>query len=540
MSAGKAYLQSREGVQGAWSERIDRLFAAYDVAGHPGLNLAVVRNGETVHVRGYGVAEIEHDIPFAPDTVLRLGSTTKHLCSACIYLLVRDKRLSVDDDVRDHVPELARLRERITIDHLLTMASGLPDWLNLPLFSGLREVAPGSRADMLDWLTRVETTMLPPGATSSYSNTNYALLSLIVERLSGQSLVAFMRERLFAPLGMRDTQLVPHATQVIARMARGYQPGEGGKPVAGVMMPEIYGEGAVNSTLADMTRWLLAYRAGGAVPGLTAWLEDGPALANGTKGPYRRGIVVDAQGGVTRVGHAGGMPGYLCEFAFYPELDVGIVMLTNWLDVSLFAPIDTIAEIVSERRFVASVAGTNELPPPGLYISEAAGHALQVSGDGDKVTCQCLGETVALHADGDGWRFGKRGDLRRLRRAGDSLELIDGALQPVRLARCGDALPIDPSRYVGVYRCPTLGERHEITWNGKELVVSTGSAVRPLLWSRLVRRVGEVFTAPIDGEPSETNVTLRFLTSPKGAVTGFDYTLSRVYGLRFEREGGDA
>jgi len=533
MGARNAYLQSREGVSGAWSAEIDRLFAKYDTAGHPGLNLAVIKNGETVHAHGYGVAEIEHDIPFAPDTVLRLGSTSKHLCSACIYLLIRDKRLSVDDDVRDHIPELARLKTRITIDHLLTMTSGLPDWLNLGLFAGLRDAPPVRRTDMLDWLTRIETTMFPPGATSSYSNTNYALLSLIIERISGQSLAAFMTERLFAPFGMCDTQRVPNATQTIAGMAKGYQPGEGG-PVAGAMLPEIHGEGAVNSTLADMTRWLLSYRAGGVAPGLTAWLEQGATRS------YRRGIVVDQQGGVTRVGHAGGMPGYLCEFAIYPQLDIGIVMLTNWLDVSLFTPIDTIAEIVSERRFVQPAVKPTALPPLGLYISNETGHALQIATDGDNTSINCLGEPVTLRTDGEAhWHFAKRGDGRALEQTGTTLKLIDGNVR-IDLTKCGDALPVDPSRYVGIYRCPTLGERHDITWNGKELIVSTGSAMRPLLWSRLVRRTDRVFTAPIDGEPSETNVTLRFLAGPDGVVTGFDYTLSRVYGLRFERERTNA
>src|SRR5262245_12078519 len=106
MGARDAYLKSRDGVRGAGSDRIDALFAPFDKAGHPGLNLAVVKGGEVVHARGYGVAVIEHDVPFTPETVLRLGSTTKHLCAACIYLLVRDGRVSVGDDVRTYVPEL--------------------------------------------------------------------------------------------------------------------------------------------------------------------------------------------------------------------------------------------------------------------------------------------------------------------------------------------------------------------------------------------------------------------------------------------------
>lgn len=536
-SERSGYRKSREGVEGTWSGAIDALFAARDQEGLPGLALAVMKEGAVVHARGYGVAEIEHDIPFAPETVLRMGSTSKHICAACIYLLEREGRISVEDDVRKHVPELSGLKAPVTVDHLLTMSSGLMEWLSLPIFAGMRQASPVRRVDFLAWLTRLTETMFPPGATSSYSNTNYALLSLIVERVSGQPLADFMRDRLFAPLGMTDTRLVTHMSEVVPNMAKGYDPGPEGVPVLGFMLPEIHGEGAVNTTLADMTRWYCAYREDRIAPGLRAWLEAGRPLNDGSQSPYRRGIIVDTQGGIARVGHAGGMPGHLCEFAHFLGLDIGIAMLTNWMDPALLAQVDPIAEIVSGRRFAEKVE-TAHAPPPGFYASETTGDAIAIASTPDGVACHCLGEDVPLRADGPRrWRFAKRGDARALSMGEKGgLLLHNGALPPAALTSCGEPLPVaDPAHYVGVYWCRSLGEHQIVTWDGAHLAVTTGAATRPMMWSRLVRRTGEFFVAPIEGEDHQTNVTLRFERDAKGSVRGFDYTISRISGLRFEK-----
>jgi CubicO group peptidase (beta-lactamase class C family) len=238
------YRKSREGVRGAASDEIDALFAGLDGESHPGLNLAVIKNGETIHQHGYGVADIEHDIPFTADTVLRLGSTSKHICAATILLLQNDNLLSVEDDVRKHVPEMPDLGVKLTLDHLMRMSSGLPDWLNLPIFSGLREGGQPQRADILKWLPRLDRLMFNPGTSTSYSNTNYALLSLVIERLTGESIAEVIRRRVFEPLGMTHTRIVPWIGEVVPQMARGYMPGADGKPVLGFMLAEISGDGA--------------------------------------------------------------------------------------------------------------------------------------------------------------------------------------------------------------------------------------------------------------------------------------------------------
>jgi CubicO group peptidase (beta-lactamase class C family) len=538
------YLKSREGVRGAFSAEIDALFAAYDRESQPGLNLAVIKGGETIHNRGYGVADIEHDIPFTADTVLRLGSTSKHICAATILLLQNAKLLSVEDELRKHMPEMPDLGVHLTLDHLMRMTSGLPDWLNLPLFSGLREGGPVMRADILSWLPRLDRLMFPPGAMVSYSNTNYALLSLVIERVTGRSLGEVMRDRLFEPLGMTRTRLVPLMSETMPQMARGYMPGADGKPVQGFMMAEISGDGAINSTAADMTRWFLAYR-GRKIGGidLRSSLENETRLPNGETADYRRGIVVTKNQDLTRIGHGGGMPGYLSEFAYYPELDLGIVMLTNWMDVSLLERVDQIAEILAPRK---SSKGQPEdandkvfKEAVGLYVSPSTGRALSLSLSGETKLLFWLGEASTLTADKHHcYRTAKRGSGRRVCiLANGAVQLQEGAVVD-RFDRCAvKPLPIEnPKRFAGTYVSRLLGERHVIKWDGNELSVSTGSALRPLVWSRLARRLGDVFTAPIDSEQSETNVTLKFLSSDKGDITGFEYNINRVHRLLFERE----
>jgi CubicO group peptidase (beta-lactamase class C family) len=541
------YLKSREGVRGAFSTEIDALFAAYDREGHPGLNLSVIKDGETIHRRGYGVANIEHDIPFTANTVLRLGSTSKHMCAATILLLQQAKLLSVEDDVRKHVPEMPDLSVRLTLDHLMRMSSGLPDWLNLPIFSGQREGGMPVRADILNWLRRLDRLMFEPGTSTSYSNTNYALLSLVIERLTGESIGAAMRRLLFEPLGLTSTRLVPFMSETVPDMARGYLPGSDGKPVQGLMMAEISGDGAINSTLTDMTRWFLAYRGRKALGlDLRSGLEDETRLSGGQIADYRRGMVVSQSHGVTRVGHAGGMPGYLCEFAFYPEIDVGVIMLINWMDGTLFDKVDEIAEIVSKRKIRPSDVTKNSEPDPsyeealGLYISPETGRALSLQSSDGIRQLFVLGEISVLVKDGNGtYRAAKRGSGRVLEIVSrDAVELHEGAICD-RFVRCADRpLTVEaPQRYVGSYVSRLLGERHSVEWDGSNLRVSTGSVLRPLVWSRLARRLGDVFTAPIDSEPSETNVTLKFLSNARGEIAGFECSLNRVHRLLFEREG---
>src|SRR5262249_15505607 len=184
---------------------VDKLFAAWDRRDSPGCALLVLRDGKVVHQRGYGMANLEHGIPITPATVFNIASVSKQFTCFLVLLLVEAGLLSLDDDVRRHVPEVPDFGKPITLRHLMHHTSGLrEDWSMLTL-AGWRTEDVVTRGDVLDLLRRQRDLNFEPGRQFLYCNTGYQLLAQVVERVSGKSLREFAREKVFAPLGMKDT-----------------------------------------------------------------------------------------------------------------------------------------------------------------------------------------------------------------------------------------------------------------------------------------------------------------------------------------------
>jgi uncharacterized protein (TIGR03067 family) len=185
--------------------RTDRLFAAWDKPGSPGGALAVVQDGKVVYRRGYGTANLEYGIPITPATIFEVASVSKQFTAFTVQLLAQEHRLSLDDDVRKYLPELHDFGKTITIRHLLHHTSGLRDQSNLLRLAGWRSEDVITEQDVFNLVWRQEELNFEPGAEYLYSNTGYTLLGLIVKRISGRSLNVFCQERMFQPLGMKNT-----------------------------------------------------------------------------------------------------------------------------------------------------------------------------------------------------------------------------------------------------------------------------------------------------------------------------------------------
>jgi CubicO group peptidase (beta-lactamase class C family) len=192
------------------ADRVDQIMAGFANPATPGAVVAVIRNGEVAFSRAYGAANLEHSIPFRVDTRTNIGSTSKQFTAFAIELLAQRGELSLDDDVREHLPELPDLGKVVTIRHLLTHTSGYREFLNTLALSG-------RRLDHGDWIERDEIVRMvqrqpelqnDPGAEWNYNNTGFALLARIVERKSGMDFADFLRENVFEPLGFTS---VPRA-----------------------------------------------------------------------------------------------------------------------------------------------------------------------------------------------------------------------------------------------------------------------------------------------------------------------------------------
>ena len=176
---------------------IDQIFSKWDTNDGPGMTVGVSLDGETVFMKGYGMANLEYDISNSAESVFHVASISKQFTVFSILLLEEEGKLSLDDEVRKHLPEVPDFGEPVTVRHLIHHTSGLRDQWDLLHLSGFRQDDIKTNQDVLDLVARQTELNFPPGERHLYSNTGFTLLALIVERLSGQSFREFPSEHIF-------------------------------------------------------------------------------------------------------------------------------------------------------------------------------------------------------------------------------------------------------------------------------------------------------------------------------------------------------
>ena len=322
---------------------VDKLFAHFTEGIHPGVAVMVINDGVVVHSAGYGYAEIEHQVPIGPDSTFRLGSFSKQFTAMAIMLLAESGDLHYDDPISHHLPQLGRYGEDITIRHLLVHQGGLPEYYDdIDTSSGMP-----SNADALAQLASEGEPVFPPGERYSYSNPGYDMLAPLVEAASGIAFADFMRERIFAPLGMSDSLIHDHTGPHIARRVVGYDPaGDGYAENDEHALNGIVGSGSMFSTLEDLYEWDQALYTEQLVS--TATLEEAftPAkLNNGDDTGYGFGFVIGQYRGHRRISHGGSWVGFRTHIARHPEIGLTIILLSNRGDFDSDAYVDPTVDI---------------------------------------------------------------------------------------------------------------------------------------------------------------------------------------------------
>jgi D-alanyl-D-alanine carboxypeptidase len=314
--------------------------------GAPGMIVGVARHGQPLFVRPYGTANLEHDVPIRRPTVFKLASVTKQFTAAAVLRLVQRGQLSLDDKLARFVPELPQA-STLTLRQLLVHTSGLPDYAEDPEGQRTKSIAHTSQ-DMVAWIARLEPEFLfEPGTRWAYSNSNYALLGVVIERVSGKSLEVFFREELFQPAGLTRTEF-DDPVDVVAHRAQGYKKAKtaaGGYANAEWISPTIPGAaGGLRTTVDDLLRWSHALFSGAVLQPATlrqmiapGTLSDGRTTKSGMPEAWQRGLDSDYGMGVfitntsagRRVWHSGDIEGFSTWLAHYPEAGVTIAVLQN-------------------------------------------------------------------------------------------------------------------------------------------------------------------------------------------------------------------
>ena len=238
-------------------QAVDQVFAEFDNSGSPGCAVGVVRDDDLILARGYGMASLEHDVGISPQTAFYAASVSKQFTAFAVALLVDEGKLSLDDDIRVWIPEVPDFGSSIKIKHLLHHTSGLRDYFSLLALKGWPNDGPLTEVEFLDLVRRQRDLNFPPGSQFLYSNTGYILLSILVERASGQSLRQFAQAEIFEPLGMSNTQFRDDHTMLIENRSLDYTPDSEVEAGYRLSMPgfDVVGDGGIYTTAEDLALW---------------------------------------------------------------------------------------------------------------------------------------------------------------------------------------------------------------------------------------------------------------------------------------------
>ena len=537
----------KDEVRGPYSEGIDRLFAQWDKPATPGALVAVIKDGEIIHQRGYGEAVIEHGLGHTPTTRYRIASVTKHFLSTIALMLQDEGKLKLDDKIGKHIPELKPWSKEISIRQMLTMTSGIRDLGEAMTLSGSPSTTNVRAEQLMDLSCRLETLNFPPSRQVSYCNTNYRLVQVAIERKEGRSLNECLERRLFGPLGMSRTRLANDQSEVDMEMAGGYWFDSEGKPRRGIYGMNYSGSGGIVSCLADMLKWHQAFRDGGPFrKGLLLDLLQPGKLTNSRVLDYNLGLTTVPYRGFKTFGHGGSLPGFKTHFMRFPEIDLGIIILSNREDTAPYQLARQIGGIVLGDRAKPAPkapAGVDRLV--GTYVDKATGYTLELKLKDGLLSGATLGGEEKLEPTEDG-RLATTGghfliDIgpipAGMGQPKKLLGMLDGGLpmiwEPAPMKRPG---PAKLKELAGRYHCAETGATHEVAVHGKDLAIklAVGHA-NPEPWIAMQAVMADTFRYEVPHMQWTSKPSARFARNRSGKVTALVLSSNRCRDLVFKR-----
>ncbi|MFC1717655.1 serine hydrolase domain-containing protein [Candidatus Poribacteria bacterium] len=244
------------------SAKVDELFAEWDKPNSPGAALAIVKDGSVAYKRGYGSANLEYDIAIDPTSVFSAASVSKQFTAFAITMLAHEGKLSLDDDIRKHLPEVPDFGETITVRHLIHHTSGLRNHSNLFQLAGWGVGYPvRTNDDVMEMVKHQKELNFSPGDEYLYCNTGYTLLAEIVERITELSFREYTEMNIFEPLGMAKTHFHDDRWMIVKNRAYSYDSTDGGfrKKFKTSM---IVGNSSLFTTVDDLAKWVLNFDSG--------------------------------------------------------------------------------------------------------------------------------------------------------------------------------------------------------------------------------------------------------------------------------------
>ena len=309
-------------------DRIDRLFRPYATSGSAGVAVGIVKDGAMLFSRGFGLANLEYGIPVSPHTPFHIASVSKQFAAYALAALHDAGELSLDDDIHRYLPEL-KTPEPITIRQMLNHTSGLRDQWVVAALAGWRMDDVITQEQLLGLIFSQEALNFPPGAKYQYSNANYTLAAEIVRRVTGKTLREWTTAEVFEPLGMRRTFFYDDHEEILPERAYSYDD-RSGTVKKSVLSFANSGATSLFTTVHDFVKWMPNYRHHQVGNARIYELMTTPGVLNdGTQLNYALGVAVGNYKGLRTIDHSGVDAGYRSFMLYFPDQDVGIIVLSN-------------------------------------------------------------------------------------------------------------------------------------------------------------------------------------------------------------------
>jgi CubicO group peptidase (beta-lactamase class C family) len=531
--------------------KVDALFQKMGTTLSPGCALSVIRDHKIIYERGYGMADLDHNIPITPTTVFHVASMSKQFTAASILLLVQEGKLSLDDPVRKTIPELPDFGTPVTIRELLHHTSGLRDQWDLLQLSGWRYAQDLiTDGDVLYVVSHQRDLNFPPNTKFLYSNTGYTLLAQIVARVSGESLRSFTTARIFAPLGMKSTHFRDDFDEIVKNLAYGYLP-FGDTYHLSVTNFDTVGATSLLTTVEDLAQWdenFYTSRVGG--PVVIQQLQERGRLDDGEQLDYAAGLVVSKYRGLNVVDHGGADAGYRADMIRFPDQHFSVACLCNLGSVNPADLAQKVAEVyLGSAMQPADSAKADDSKPIALTTAQMqakAGVYLNVKDPDDlvrfvikdgKLEVGNVGEDdtyevkpfsenqfrVAIAPDEMTFSPPKPGAPLQL-----AIKHGDGKIETFSAAPAFAPTDAQLAEYAGVYSSAEIDPVYEMK------IESGADGKKSLVLHRL--KNGPDTLHPVTRDFFLADVgKIRFTRDSKGVINGFLLSTGRVIDLRFVR-----
>lgn len=519
-------------------QKIDSIFTEWDKTSSPGCALAVIKDGEIIYKRGYGMANLECGLPVSTDTRFYIASISKQFTAMAIALLIREGKLTLDDEIHQYLPELKDYGVPLTLRHLLHHTSGIRDEYELLWLAGWREEDATTTADFLELLSLQEELNFKPGSEWVYSNSNYTLLAIIVERISGKSMYEFCRERLFKSLGMQHTHFHEDFTRLVPHRASSYAPAAPGSFTNVILTYGTAGDTGIFTTVEDMALWDQEFYDGKVVgKEVIEMMHTEGFLNDGKATGYAFGLALSIYRGLKTVGHGGSDGGYRSHLLRFPQQHFSVVILCNLSTMQPGVLTHKVADLYLEEVFTRKAEFSPDQTPvtlsreqleekAGLYYNRKTKTYLHLDYK-DGILLAGMGPGLPLEALApDSFRIAPIPSLR-ICFEGLILKAFIGFEEPDIYEKVEADSPTTDrlSAFAGTYFSPELNISWEIVLKENQLLIKR----RKYPTTPLRPAAKDAFTNPLGG------YDIQFERGPHGNPTGFRLSTGRIRNLKFNK-----